>query len=122
MYNLLSRNTLNCTTVSLAGAQQVSQNQLTKSWLIVGLLVAALTVSLASRVFHDSTYQSATLHSSSSIEKIQHRDIDAIEGSGAAAQLVVLWVTETSVNSEVTNHIYVRLQDTSLYNRPPPLA
>jgi len=108
--------------VSLAGAQQVSQKQLNKSWLIVCLLVAALSVSLASRVFHNSIYQSATLHSSSSIEKIQHRDIDAIEGSGAAAQLVVLWVTETSVNSEVTNPIYVRLQDTFLYNRPPPLA
>ena len=108
--------------MSLAGAQQVSQKQLNKSWLIIGLLVTALSVSLASRVFHNSTYDSPTLHSSSSIEKIQHRDIDAIEGSAANAQLVVLWVTETSVNSEVTNPVYVRLQDTSLYNRPPPLA
>lgn len=122
MYNLLSQNSLNCTTVPLAGAQQVSEKRLNKSRLVIGLLVVTLTVSLASRVFHSSTYQSTTLHSSSSIEKIQHRDIDAIEGSGAAAQLVVLWVAETSVNSEVTNPIYVRLQDTSLYNRPPPLA
>ena len=100
----------------------MSQKQLNKSWLIIGLLVAALTVSLASRVFHSTTYQSTTLQSSSAIEKIQHRDIDALEGSAVGAQLVVLWVTETSVNSEVTNPIYVRLQDTSLYNRPPPLA
>ena len=96
--------------------------KLNKSRLVIGLLVVTLTVSLASRVFHSSTYRSTTLHSSSSIEKIQHRDIDAIEGSAASAQLVVLWVTETSVNSEVNNPIYVRLQDTSLYNRPPPIA
>lgn len=90
--------------------------------MVVALVAFALTVSLASRVFHATTYDTATLHSSSAIEKIQHRDMDGVEWGPATAQLIVLWVTEAAVIPENGEHVHVRLHDTSLYNRPPPLS
>lgn len=90
--------------------------------MVVALVAFALTISLASRVFHATEYHTASLHPSSAIEKIQHRDVDGVEWSPSAAQLAVLWVTEAAVIPESREQVHVRLHDTSLYNRPPPLS
>lgn len=88
----------------------------------MALLVFALTASLPTRVFHSAFTAGPQVQSSSSYEKIQHRDKDASEWVPPVAELSILWVEEASVPPEPGEYLHVHFHYESLYNRPPPIA
>jgi len=90
--------------------------------IAVALVIFALTASLATRVFHDTYSTTSQVQSTSSYQKVQHRDKDASEWVPPASELSILWVEEASVAPEPRNELYVRVHCESLYNRPPPIA
>lgn len=90
--------------------------------IAVALVVFALTASLATRVFHADYSATRQLQSSSSYQKIQHRDKDASEWAPPVAELSILWVEEASVTPDFLEELYARVHYESLYNRPPPTA
>ena len=108
----------------LVGYGQPAERRLLSRRGVMALLaILALTVSLANRVPHTLSFDKApTAHSSSSTEKIQHRDQDASRWVASAATFALLWASEPSVPLDADRRVPVRLQDNSLHNRPPPLS
>ncbi|HET8826585.1 MAG TPA: hypothetical protein VFM77_15705 [Terriglobales bacterium] len=88
----------------------------------VALVVFALTASLATRVFQGGYAAAPQVQSSSSYQKIQHRDKDASEWVPPVAELSILWVEQASVTPEYGEEPHVDVHYESLYNRPPPTA
>ena len=107
----------------LLGAEQVPKVRLLSGrGIAVALVVFALSASLATRVFHNAFSTTSQVQSSSSYQKIQHRDKDAAEWVPPAAELSILWVKETFVVPDLGEEPHVRVHYESLYNRPPPVA
>lgn len=90
--------------------------------IAVALVVFALTASLAARVFHDSYNTTSQVQSSSSYQKVQHRDKDASEWVPPTSELSILWVEEASLVPETRDELHLRVHYESLYNRPPPIV
>lgn len=90
--------------------------------IAVALVVFALTASLAARVFQGGYSDTSQVQSSSSSQKIQHRDKDASEWVPSVAALSILWVEQASVVPDSGEEPHVHLHYESLYNRPPPTA
>lgn len=90
--------------------------------MAVALVVFALTASLPTSVFHSSFTSGAQVRSSSSYQKIQHRDEDASEWVPPVAELSLLWVEQASVTPDYDQEPQVEVHYESLYNRPPPIA
>jgi len=123
LYNLTSIRTTNCASLPLLGAERVPKVRLLSGrGIAVALVIFALTASLSTRVFHDSYSQSSQVQSSSSYQKVQHRDKDASEWVPPTSELSILWVEEASVTPETRDELCVRVHYESLYNRPPPTA
>jgi hypothetical protein len=123
LYNLISFRHLNYISVPLVGAERVPKERiLSRRGIAVVLLVFTLTASLANRVVHGSYSSKPTAHSSSSYEKLQHRDRDADEWAPPVAQLSLLWANEPSIPHDACETPHFRLSCNSLYNRPPPLS
>lgn len=99
-----------------------SGNFLSRRGFVVALVVFALTVSLATRVFHGSVHTKVEVSSSDDYQKVLHRDKDAVEWSPSAAELCLLWVTERSISVAQSDPVFDRPYYDSLYNRPPPVA
>lgn len=123
LYNLTSFTHPSYISVPLVGAERVPKERiLSRRGIAVVLLVFTLTVSLANRVVHGSYSGKPAAHSSSSYEKIQHRDRDADEWAPPVAQLSLLWVNEPALPPETGETVHLRVHCNSLYNRPPPLS
>ncbi len=108
----------------LVGYEQRAERRLL-SWrgALVLLAIVAITVSLANRVPHAVSFEKApAARSSSSTEKIQHRDQDASRWVAPVATFTLLWASEPAVLLDADEKIPVRLQDNSLHNRPPPVS
>lgn len=90
--------------------------------IAIALVAFALTASLATRVFHGSHSAVHQVQSSSSYQKIQHRDKDASEWVPPTAELCLLWVEQASVAPHHDDEPQVDVHYESLYNRPPPVA
>lgn len=108
----------------LVGYEQLAERR-AFSWrgAMVLLAIVALTVSLATRVPHAVSFDKApAAHSSSSAEKVQHRDQDASRWVAPVATFTLLWTSEPTVSLDTDEKIPVRLQDNSLHNRPPPVS
>jgi len=90
-------------------------------WGFVSVVMFSLVVTLATRTFHDTTFESATVHSNSPQAVRQHMDSDAVG-----------WVSPVSeIAAEQAPTFYARLVpagpalptfliEENLYNRPPP--
>jgi hypothetical protein len=123
LYNLISFTHPKYISVPLVGAERVPKERiLSRRGIAVVLLVFTLTASLANRVVHGSYSSKLTAHSSSSYEKLQHRDRDADEWAPPVAQLSILWANEPSIPRDACETPHFRLSCNSLYNRPPPLS
>src|SRR5690349_3543254 len=123
LYNLTSFRITTCVSVPLLGAERVRKVCLFRSRAIaVAFVVFALTASLATRVFQGSYSATPQAQSSSSCQKIQHRDKDASEWVPPVSELSFLWVEEVSATPEFQEDLHVRIHYESLYNRPPPIA
>lgn len=123
LYNLTSFRITTFASVPLLGAERVPKVRLLSGrGIAVALVVFALTASLATRVFHNSYSTTSQVQSSSSYQKIQHRDKDASEWVPPAAELSILWVEEALVVPDSGEEPHVRVHYESLYNRPPPIA
>ena len=72
------------------------------------LAIAALTVSLASRVVRGTFDKVPTVHSLTSKAKIQHRDRDADERAFATADFSLLWVAEPAATVEPAEPVMSR--------------
>jgi len=95
---------------------------LSRRGIVVALVVSALTLSLATRVFHGSISHKTQVSASSDYQKVQHRDKDGVEWKSPTADRCLLWLTEASVPTELQDAVHVRPHYDSLYNRPPPVA
>lgn len=106
----------------LGGDNPLSERRvLSVKGVTVLIAVVAITLSLASRVFHGQFFPNHSVHSSSH-QVVQHRDTDAAEWVPPACTLVLLWGTEHSGVIDPIEPTYPREQFQSLYNRPPPLS
>jgi hypothetical protein len=106
----------------LVGHRQAERRLLSRRGAVAFLAIAALTVSLASRVPHATIFKAAVAHSEFSSVKIQHRDNDASHWVAPLATVTLLWTAEASVILHGDQEVPVRLQDDSLHNRPPPVS
>jgi hypothetical protein len=123
LYNLISLRITKSASVPLLGTEQVPKVRLLSGrGFAVALVIFALTASLATRVFHDTHSSTPQVQSSSSFQKVQHRDKDASEWAPPVSELSILWVEEASVVPDTREDIHVRVHYQSLYNRPPPIA
>lgn len=102
--------------------QPVERRLLSRCGALAFLAIAALTVSLASRVPHATIFKAAVAHSESSSAKIQHRDNDASHWVAPVATPALLWTADSSVILDWDQEVPVRLRDDSLHNRPPPVS
>jgi hypothetical protein len=123
LYNLTSIRTTRSASVPLLGAERVPKVCLLSSrGIAVALVVFALIASLPTRVLNSSFTAGPHVQSSSSHQKIQHRDKDAFEWVPPVSELSILWVEEASVPPEFHDELHVPVHYESLYNRPPPIA
>jgi len=108
--------------VGKAGTRDVSARLAPRwHWGFVSVVMFSLVVTLATRTFHDTTFQSTTVHSDSPQAMRQHMDSDAVGWAFPLLKIVM----------EQTPTFYARMAPTgpplptfhieeNLYNRPPP--
>jgi hypothetical protein len=90
--------------------------------LLASLAIISLTITLASRTFHVSSFNQLTVKSASTLGKVQHRDKDASEWAPPLAFLVMSWVPEAAFVQQPRERDLLDLQYHCLSNRPPPTA
>jgi hypothetical protein len=91
--------------------------------LMVCLAIASLAITLASRVFHQSSSDVPTVAANAGNAKIQHRDRVAQHWSAPlrTSQLLSSATPVATMHPEEQNLLGVKT-DGCLYNRPPPRA
>ena len=91
--------------------------------LAIHLAVACLVVSLASRVFHSSTFQTVTAQRNSPKAKIQHLAQDAVAWAAPVDSFLppLFPAPDRIVVDRDPPPLLLYLQG-SLYDRPPPIS
>lgn len=121
-YNLNSLSHVKSITMPLVGDNPLAEQRLLSLRGGVTLIaIIAITLSLASRVFHPQFFSSSAFHSAAH-QLVQHRDTDAAEWIPPVCSLTLLWSAEPSPAVEPVQFFYSHPQFQSLYNRPPPLS
>lgn len=121
-YNLLSLSHTKSIAMPLVGYNPLAERRVLSLRGAVSLLaIAAITLSLASRVFHREFFIDHALHAATH-QLVQHRDTDAAEWIPPVCSLNLLWSAEQSPTAEPVQFFYSHPQFQSLYNRPPPVS
>lgn len=121
-YNLLSLSHTKSIAMPLVGYNPLAERRVLSLRGAVSLLaIAAITLSLASRVFHREFFIDHALHAATH-QLVQHRDTDAAEWIPPVRSLTLLWSAEQSPTAEPVQFFYSHPQFQSLYNRPPPVS
>lgn len=86
------------------------------------IAVLGLTITLAGRVFDNTFYSTTSAYSGSALQKVQHRDADALRWAPPTATYTLLWSSERSPDVEPIEQVHFHPHYDSLYNRPPPVS
>ena len=112
-----------CCPTRSRGSRRPKLGRFTWRRLIVFLSIASLAITLAARVFHQSSSDLRSVRASAGNAKIQHRDRVAhhwVE-SPRTGQLPSPPTPVARMHSEEENLLGIQI-DGCLYNRPPPRA
>jgi hypothetical protein len=108
--------------VGKAGTRDVSVRSVPQwHWGFVSVVMLSLVLTLATRTFHDTTFQSTTVHSDSPQSMRQHMDSDAVGWASpvskiAAEQAPTFYARVVPAGPPLPTFLI----EENLYNRPPP--
>lgn len=102
--------------------QVPAQPLLSGRGLLAYLVILCLTITLANRTVHVTSFDKVTAKSASTSAKIQHRDKDGSEWVAPPEHFAIRWISEQGFAPRPSGRELLDLHCESLNNRPPPIS